>query len=104
MADNRPSAAMRGYDRQWRKLRAHLLRHPVKCSERRCFEQATELDHVVPIRIAPERRLDTSNLRPLCKSCHSKKTRADNNAKPIGNRADGMPSDPRHPWNRSDNP
>lgn len=64
----RPSAAARGYDGDWRKLRAeHLLKHP-NCA--RCGEKAVEVDHHVPIRIAPARRLDPSNLKSLCQHCH----------------------------------
>lgn len=65
----RPSATARGLGADWRKLRAeHLKRHPW-C--RLCGAQATDVDHIVPRRIAPERRLDPTNLQSLCKSCHS---------------------------------
>ncbi|PTX01830.1 HNH endonuclease [Pararhodobacter aggregans] len=65
----RPSAAARGLGADWRRLRAeHLKKHPW-C--RRCGAKASDVDHIVPRRIAPERRLDPSNLQSLCKACHS---------------------------------
>lgn len=35
---------------------------------------AQTADHIIPIREAPERRLDPTNLQPLCLPCHHKKT------------------------------
>lgn len=65
----RPSSTARGLGADWRKLRAaHLKRHPW-C--RLCGAEASDVDHIVPRRIAPERRLDPTNLQSLCKSCHS---------------------------------
>ncbi|MFD1341459.1 HNH endonuclease [Litorisediminicola beolgyonensis] len=65
----RPSAAARGYDTDWRKLRArHLANYPA-CV--RCGKPATDVDHIIPRRLAPERRLDPTNLQSLCKSHHS---------------------------------
>lgn len=32
------------------------------------------MDHVVPVRVAPDRRLDPTNLRTLCAPCHARKT------------------------------
>jgi len=37
-------------------------------------ERWTLRDHVVPIRRAPERRLDQDNLMSLCHPCHMTKT------------------------------
>lgn len=66
---SRPSASQRGLGSDWRKIRAaHLKRNPY-CV--RCGDWATDVDHIVPRRIAPERRLDPSNLQSLCKRHHS---------------------------------
>lgn len=68
--DTRPSAAARGYDQHWRRIRAAFLRrHPI-CSA--CGASATEVDHIVPI--ARGGTHAWSNLQPFCKSCHSRKT------------------------------
>ncbi|NPD14470.1 HNH endonuclease [Xinfangfangia sp. D13-10-4-6] len=68
----RPSATQRGLGADWRKVRdAHLERHP-RC--RICGEDegSLEVDHIKPRRVAPERRLDPTNLQTLCKPCHSR--------------------------------
>lgn len=38
---------------------------------------AVLVDHIVPVEIAPERRLDRTNLQPLCQRCHAIKTAED---------------------------
>lgn len=71
--DNRPSAARRGYDRRWRRLRKYYLsKHPV-CV--RCGRPATEVDHIIPLADGGTHHED--NLQPLCKPCHSRKTNED---------------------------
>lgn len=73
----------RHYGRDWRRLRLSFLqRHPLCrfCQDRGLFVEATEVDHIAPIVVAPHRRLDETNLRPLCKPCHSARTAADQQA------------------------
>lgn len=66
----RPSSAARGYDAQWRKIRAeHLAEHPYCIS---CGAPATEVDHILPISEGGTH--DYANLQAMCKSCHSRKT------------------------------
>jgi len=36
-----------------------------------------EVDHIIPVRAAPERAFDLTNLQTLCVSCHSRKTRVE---------------------------
>ena len=75
--DERPSAAARGYDARWQKVRlAHLRREPL-CRDpyHRHPEQlitATDVDHIVP-RAAGGSDM-ASNLQSLCHECHSYKT------------------------------
>lgn len=75
----RGTAAQRGYDARWRRLRKmYLNAHPLCAdpwgdhAERGELVAATEVDHIVP------RSRDGSdadeNLQALCKSCHSRKT------------------------------
>lgn len=67
----RGSAAKRGYDRTWQRLRlAHLGRQPL-CV--RCAKPAKHVDHIQPIAKGGP-RLDPANLQSLCHSCHSRKT------------------------------
>ena len=65
----RPPARQRGYDGEWEKARAdYLLAYP---SCRRCGAKATLVDHIIPIRTAPGRRLDRTNFQSLCDHCHN---------------------------------
>jgi 5-methylcytosine-specific restriction protein A len=68
------SAAARGYDGDWRRLRAAVLRDEPTC--RLCRRApATEVDHIVSFRgVADPLRLARSNLRPVCKPCHRSRT------------------------------
>lgn len=65
----RPSAAKRGYDRPWRAIRAAFLKAHPRCS---CGAAATEVDHVVALRRGGTNA--PSNLRAMCKRCHTRKT------------------------------
>lgn len=70
----RPTAAQRGYDGQWRGLRAAFIRqHPV-CAVIGCGAPATDVDHIVAVRERPDLRLTWGNLRALCHGHHSAKT------------------------------
>ena len=73
----RSSAAERGYDSRWRKVReGYLLYHPlcVECSKVNIIEPATVVDHIVPHRGDKRLFWDKSNWQSLCKRCHDKKT------------------------------
>lgn len=72
----RDSPSKRGYGRHWQKVRLAVLNDEPLC--RFCLEQkrttaATEVDHIDgnPSNNARE------NLRPLCHSCHSRRTARD---------------------------
>lgn len=76
----RESSAARGYDAEWRKLRAwQLLEHPL-CQCDNCKEGALRLtpaevvDHILPIAEHPELRLEPTNLRSMSKQCHDRHT------------------------------
>jgi 5-methylcytosine-specific restriction protein A len=66
----RGSAASQGYDGAWRKLRAVFLARNPACVW--CGKAANEVDHIVPLKADPSRRLDWANLRAACSSCHSR--------------------------------
>ena len=75
--DARGNSGARGYDRQWRKMREHILaREPLcrDCRRRGYVVAATVVDHVEP-KARHERELDPNNLQPLCHACHNRKTR-----------------------------
>ena len=69
--------------RRWQVLRHQVLeRDGWKC---RCCgaRQRLEVDHVKPVRTAPEKAFDPRNLQVLCGPCHTKKTRIECGHKPL---------------------
>lgn len=62
----------------WKKLRKEALQIQPLCevclAEGR-VQEAQEVDHMVPISVAPEKAFEIDNLWPLCKSHHARKTR-----------------------------
>lgn len=70
----RGSSSARGYGSDWQKVRLLALdREPLCrfCAAKGRVTPATEVDHIKPVTLRPDLRLELSNLRPLCQSCHS---------------------------------
>lgn len=70
---DRGSAASRGYDARWKRLRLMALAQEPLCRE--CLSQgrarpATDVHHID----GDVRNMKRENLEPLCKECHSRKT------------------------------
>jgi len=65
----RPSAAARGYDAAWRKLRAKHLKRQPNCVM--CGEPGDTVDHIKKVSDFPELRLDPLNLQTFCRHHHS---------------------------------
>lgn len=92
---------------RWQAVRAQVLRdEPVcrECARLGLTEPATQVDHVVPVAVAPELAFARENLQPLCTACHSRKNareRAAASSGGVGGPADshalGGPSGPRGP-------
>ena len=85
------------YDHEWERLaRRHLDRYPLCVC---CGRLARHVDHVTPVKVAPWRRLDPTNLQSLCHPCHNRITAA-YDAGSIRGACDvgGLPLDPGHPW------
>lgn len=85
----RGSAAERGYDGAWHRLRrAYLATHPLcaECQRAGRVRAAEEVDHVIPIAERPDLRLVWSNLQSLCKPCHRRKTARGNRPMTPGER------------------
>lgn len=81
----RKGARKRGYDRTWQGLRlAKLGRNPVcePCEQRGVTTPATEVDHIVPLRMVGA-RLDLENLQAICRSCHAKKTQEETRSRRV---------------------
>lgn len=69
--------------RRWQVLRhAVLERDGWKC---RCCgtRKRLEVDHIQPVRTAPDKAFDPRNLQVLCGTCHTKKTRIECGHKPL---------------------
>jgi len=70
LPDRRASAASRGYDRSWQKLRAAHLKLEPNC--RMCGAPGSHVDHILPkAKGGPD---DETNLQTLCAAHHSMKT------------------------------
>lgn len=104
VAENRPTAQQRGYDKAWRAVRAAHLKIEPWCRMCRQVGQrtaATDVDHIVRIRDGGK-RLDHANLRSLCSTHHKSKSGRESHGltEKYGATVTGMPADPNHPWNR----
>ena len=80
--ERRASSAKRGYNYQWRKIRAWFLFnfHPlcVVCEENGDMTPATEVDHIHGFRDTDDPAWsDPANLQGLCKTHHAQKTARD---------------------------
>jgi len=47
------------------------------CLEKKKISMATEVDHIIPVKVRWDLRLNLDNLRSLCHRCHMKKTAED---------------------------
>lgn len=69
----RGSAHERGYDNDWKRLRSYHLKVEPLCRE--CYFRgrktpADMVNHNIPVRHAPDLRLDRANLSSMCKLHH----------------------------------
>lgn len=71
-AQKRGTAAQRGYDSRWRRLRSMVLAAQplcVRCAERGIVRLAEHVHHIVPL--AAGGGNEEHNLMPLCAQCHA---------------------------------
>lgn len=74
----RGSAAARGYDAEWRKVRAAKLRETPLCECKYCkkrpevVKRATMVHHDKPVADFPELRLVWENLESMANDCHER--------------------------------
>jgi 5-methylcytosine-specific restriction endonuclease McrA len=61
--------------KRWQVLRHVILERDgwacIQCGSHRHLE----VDHIIPVRDAPEKAFDPNGLQTLCRSCHTRKTR-----------------------------
>ena len=75
---NRPTAAQRGYNHDWRKARAAFLAlHPFCAC---CHAPATVVDHIKPHRGDDALFWNRLNWQPLCAPCHNRKKQREERA------------------------
>jgi 5-methylcytosine-specific restriction protein A len=77
----RGTSTSRGYDGQWQVVRVQAMKRDQylcqQCKRDGRVTLAADVDHIVPITVAYDRRLDLSNLQCLCRQHHQQKTAAD---------------------------
>ena len=77
----RGSAHSRGYDSEWNRVRKQALQRDrflcLHCLAANRVILAIDVDHIVPVTVRPDLRLDLTNLQSLCRSCHVRKTKAE---------------------------
>lgn len=86
------------YDWQWRKYsRRRLSEHPycIRCHAAGKIRAAVVTDHIRPHRGDVVLFRDPNNHQSLCKHCHDRKTRLEDNAPPLIVRASGTGPAPR---------
>lgn len=92
------------YDHEWDRLAKLVMRQQPVCAMEGCGKRTQHVDHITPVRIAPQRRLDRTNLHGLCHACHNRITAAYERGSIAGAcDAEGQPLDPDHPWAQPSN-
>ena len=101
----------RFYDKQaWRDLRRLALQRDgyrcVRCHASVRGKGTARVDHVEPVKLAPHRALDITNLRTLCATCDNRSHNEKARRLPYridkivhGHDATGLPLGADHPWN-----
>ena len=87
---DRGTAASRGYDHRWQRLRKSKIHaNPLceHCEARGITKPADEVHHIKTVRERPDLRLDWDNLVSLCRDCHD----LEHSSKPVIG-TDGYPA------------
>ena len=78
---NRGTTKQRGYDEAWKHVAEHrreldcgLCQH---CLREGIVRASRLVDHILPIHVRPDWRLEIDNTQVLCRDCHTRKTSDD---------------------------
>ena len=67
--------------REWKQVREAVMQEHgglcVECMKLDLIIKADVVDHIIPLEKDYSKRLEISNLQPLCHSCHNRKTAQD---------------------------
>jgi len=98
----RESASKRGYGHRWQQCRKRVLgANPLcaSCQRKGHYVPATLVDHIEPVQSCADPQFYAlSNLQPLCRQCHAKKTWGDTHA---GKNRRAAPARPLLPASKS---
>jgi 5-methylcytosine-specific restriction protein A len=77
----RATPSQRGYDRDWTRV-ARQRREADSWLCRPCLAEgritaSNEVDHIIPIHVRPDWRLEFGNTQVICRCCHRRKTLED---------------------------
>ncbi|WP_345993752.1 HNH endonuclease [Sulfurimonas sp. HSL-1716] len=76
------------HSKEWKSIRETIMERNgglcKRCQQLDIITNADVVDHIIPITEDYTKRLDLSNLQPLCHSCHNKKTADDESMKGRG--------------------
>lgn len=101
-ADQRNTAAQRGYGAKWQRERLRFLEQHPLCIDHQARGKvvaATVVDHKIPHKGDLKLFWSRSNWQPLCKPCHdSHKQRLETTGKAPGCDIHGLPLESTHHW------
>lgn len=106
--DRRPSARQRGYGTKWETARATFLAAHPRCERdlgngRLCNAPSSVVHHVTPHKGNRKLFWSRRNWSARCKACHDgPEQRTERLGYDTAVDANGLPADPRHPFNASE--
>lgn len=80
--DRRLGSRQRGYDGDWERVAAYVRERDCylcqECKRKGHLRPGKEVDHILPLHVRPDLRLEETNCQTICRPCHTAKTHRDN--------------------------